>query len=137
MHRDAQAPKRLYNIREGALVSGVCNGIAAYFNIDVTIVRIIFVILTIVTKGAWLLAYAVLMFVVPYANTSEERAAAHGQPFNAQELIDQAKKSYAGFGNDDWKRNWSRPTPCWGVFKRSVCCWRRSSKKRTRRRAAI
>src|SRR5712675_774046 len=30
--------RRLYQISEGALVSGVCNGIAAYFHVDVTIV---------------------------------------------------------------------------------------------------
>jgi len=103
---EGSAPKRLYNIREGALVSGVCAGLAAYFHIDVTIVRIVFVILTIVTKGAWLLVYAVLMFVVPYANTTEERAAARGQPFSAQDLIDQAKRNYSGFNEREWKRQW-------------------------------
>jgi phage shock protein PspC (stress-responsive transcriptional regulator) len=106
-------PRRLYNIREGALISGVCAGIAAYFHIDVTIVRIVFVILTIVTKGAWLLVYAVLMFVVPYANTSEERAAAYGQPFSAQDLIDQAKRNYAGFDKKEWKRQWRQQRREW------------------------
>jgi phage shock protein PspC (stress-responsive transcriptional regulator) len=109
-HTDAHAPKRLYNLREGAMISGVCNGLAAYFNIDVTIVRIIFVVLAILTKGAWILAYVVLMFVVPYANTSEERAAAHGLPFNAQELVDQAKKNFEAFKNDkEWQRRMAGP----------------------------
>ena len=110
---ESSAPKRLYNIREGALVSGVCAGLAAYFHIDVTIVRVIFVILTIVTKGAWLLVYAVLMFVVPYANTTEERAAAHGQPFSAQDLIDQAKRNYSGFNEREWKRHWRDQRRAW------------------------
>ena len=111
------APRRLYNIREGALISGVCTGIAAYFHIDVTIVRIIFVILTIVTKGAWLLAYGILMFVVPYANTSEERAAAHGRPFSAQDLIDQAKKTYSGFNEKEWKRHWQDQRRQWRQWR--------------------
>src|SRR5271168_2026799 len=48
-------PRRLYQIREGAMLSGVCTGIAAYFNIDVTIVRILFVVLALLTGGIWIL----------------------------------------------------------------------------------
>ena len=94
---DSTTARRLYQIREGAVISGVCNGIAAYFNVDVAIVRLIFVALAILTWGAWILAYIVMMFVIPYASTSEERAAAHGQPFDAQHLIEEAKKQYASF----------------------------------------
>ena len=32
--------KPLYKIREGRIISGVCAGLAEYFNIDVNIVRI-------------------------------------------------------------------------------------------------
>src|SRR5208282_5692454 len=91
------APRRLYQISEGALVSGVCNGIAAYLDVDVTLVRIIFMTLTLLTGGAALLGYLVLMFVVPYANTSEEHAAARGLPFNARALVERAKQKYAEF----------------------------------------
>ena len=91
------APRRLYTIHEGAMLAGVSTGLAAYFHIDVTIVRIIFVLLAIVTRGGFALAYLVLAIVIPAADTSEQRAEAHGQPFNAQELIDQAKKQYASF----------------------------------------
>ena len=31
---DARQPRHLYQIREGAMLSGVCNGLAAYFNVD-------------------------------------------------------------------------------------------------------
>jgi phage shock protein PspC (stress-responsive transcriptional regulator) len=108
------ATKRLYQIREGAMISGVCNGIAAYLNVDVTIVRIAFVLLAVLTRGAWLLVYAGMMFVIPYAETSEERAAASGRPFTAQELIDQAKRNYADFRNNkDWKQHWRRQRRAW------------------------
>jgi hypothetical protein len=33
-------PRRLYRIHEGAMIAGVCNGIAAYMNIDPTFVRL-------------------------------------------------------------------------------------------------
>src|ERR1044072_8853479 len=45
--------KRLFQIREGAMWMGVCNGIAAYLNVDVTWVRLAFVLLTIFSSGLW------------------------------------------------------------------------------------
>lgn len=112
---DTGAPKRLYLIREGALISGVCNGLAAYLGIDVAIIRVVFVIFAIITKGAWIGVYFLAMFVIPYAHTSEQRAAAHGMPFNAQEVIDQAMKNVADFKaqSKDWKRHWRRQQRHW------------------------
>jgi Flp pilus assembly protein TadB len=62
---------------------------------DPTIVRLIFVVLLVLSTGFFAIAYLVLMFVVPTAKTPEERAAARGLPFNAQELVEQAKRHYA------------------------------------------
>jgi len=71
-------------------------------------VRIAFVILAVLTKGVWLLVYGVMMFI-PYAKTSEEHAAAHGRPFTAKEVIDQAKRNYEDFRtNKEWRRHWRR-----------------------------
>jgi phage shock protein PspC (stress-responsive transcriptional regulator) len=88
-------PKRLYLVREGEMIAGVCNGLAAYFGVDPTIVRLVFVVLLFLSGGLVAIAYLVLMFVVPTAKTAEERAAARGLPFNAQELVEQAKHHYA------------------------------------------
>lgn len=98
--------KRLYQIREGAMITGVCNGLAAYFDVDVTIVRIGFVVLTLVTKGAFVVVYGVMMLVVPYAETSEDRATARGVAFNAQEVVDRAKKLHSEITSKAWRRNW-------------------------------
>lgn len=95
---ERDTPRRLYQIREGAMVSGVCNGLGAYFNLDPTIIRVVFVVLAIVTSGAWLVVYAVLMLVLPYAKTPEERAAAAGLPFNAQEIIDRVTQAVSEAG---------------------------------------
>jgi phage shock protein PspC (stress-responsive transcriptional regulator) len=108
------APKRLYQIRQGAMLSGVCVGLAAYFDIDVTIVRILFVALTLLTGGLWVLAYVAMMLVVPFANTGEEHAAAAGAPFNAQEVIDRAKKHYGEFKDGkEWRRHWRQQRREW------------------------
>lgn len=94
--RETSGPKRLYLVKEGEMIAGVCNGLAAYFGVDPTIVRLVFVVLLVLSTGFFVIAYLVLMFVVPTAKTAEERAAARGLPFNAQELVDQAKRHYAG-----------------------------------------
>ena len=110
----ASAPKRLYQIREGAMLSGVCTGLAAYLSVDVAIVRIAFVVLTLLTTGIWILVYVGMMLVVPFANTGEEHAAAAGAPFNAQEVIDRAKKHYAEFKDSkEWRRHWRQQRREW------------------------
>ncbi len=46
-------------------IAGVCAGIAEYFNIDPTLVRIAFVIGTIASGGPFLLAYLILAMIMP------------------------------------------------------------------------
>jgi len=69
---EMRGEKQLYQIREGAMVSGVCNGLAAYFGIDVIIVRVICVVLALVSSGAFLVVYVVLMFLIPYDTDIEK-----------------------------------------------------------------
>lgn len=45
-------------------IAGVCGGIADYFNLDPTLVRIAFVIGTIITQGTFLVAYILLAFIM-------------------------------------------------------------------------
>jgi len=51
---------------------------AAFFGIDVTVVRVVFVILTFATFGAWILAYLIMSIVIRTLTTPEDRAAAYG-----------------------------------------------------------
>jgi phage shock protein PspC (stress-responsive transcriptional regulator) len=107
--------RRLDLIREGAAIAGVCKGLAAYLNIDVSVVRLLFIVLAILTGGVWILVYLVMMFVIPYAQTSEQHAAAHGWPFNAEELIARAKAHYAEFKRSTkWERQqWRAQQRMW------------------------
>jgi phage shock protein PspC (stress-responsive transcriptional regulator) len=109
-----QPRKRLFNIREGAMWAGVCNGIAAYINVDVTWVRIAFALITVFSWGGMIIVYLALAFIVPTANTAEDRAAAFGMPFNTEELIGRAKKNFEKFGSDyRWRREWRRQQRQW------------------------
>jgi phage shock protein C len=58
------ATKRLYRIRDGRIVAGVCAGLAAYFGIDPTLVRLAFVLLTFF-GGLGILLYLGAWMVVP------------------------------------------------------------------------
>ena len=56
--------KRLYRVHEGRVVAGVCTGIAAYFGIDPTLVRLGFALLTIF-GGAGVLLYLIAWILIP------------------------------------------------------------------------
>jgi phage shock protein C len=57
--------KTLSRSREDVKVAGVCAGFARYFGLDVTLVRVLWVVLTIYPPGAGLLAYFICMIVMP------------------------------------------------------------------------
>jgi phage shock protein PspC (stress-responsive transcriptional regulator) len=90
-------PRRMYRLEERRMWGGVCTGLAAYFGVDVVWMRVIFVLLTLFTSGIWILIYIAMCFIVPLAETAEERAAAHGAPFNAYELMNRVKKKSEKF----------------------------------------
>jgi len=113
--------RRLYRIHEGAMLSGVCNGLGAYFGIDPTFIRIGFVVLTFVW-GAGILVYLLMSLVVPAANTPAEKAAASGMAATAQEFIRRAKEGYYD-GMKTWHdkqahRAWKRK------FKQEMRGWK-------------
>ena len=47
------------------IFAGVCGGIGEYFNIDPTVVRIIWVLLSLQSFGASLLIYIICSFIIP------------------------------------------------------------------------
>lgn len=110
----ANAPtRRLFRLPEQGMLGGVCAGLGAYFNIDAVWVRLIFVALTFFT-GVWFAVWLVMLFVMPRATTPEEVALAHGAPFNAQDVINRAKKKYDEYSAaaaDLGRRQWARHEP--------------------------
>ncbi len=110
--RAAAPPKRLYRIPDGAMIAGVCNGLASYLGIDVAFIRIAFALGAFFTKGAGFIAYVVMMFVVPEARTTEERVSAGSAPFNAKDVVDRAKEQYAE-GARHWRRQWRQQQSRW------------------------
>lgn len=56
--------KRLYKIEQGKKLDGVCGGIAEYFDIDPTLVRLAWVLFT-AFAGGGIIAYIIVAIVMP------------------------------------------------------------------------
>lgn len=56
-------PKRLYKSRTNRFLCGVCGGIGEYFNIDPTIIRLLFVLLGCTITG--IVAYLIAAIIIP------------------------------------------------------------------------
>jgi len=63
--------KRLYRDVDNKTLGGVCSGLGHYFDVDVVLMRVIFVILFFVTVG--FILYLVCWIVIPPADTEAER----------------------------------------------------------------
>ncbi len=58
--------KKLYRSRTDVKISGVCGGIAEYFGIDSTIVRVLWVLGSFMTALMFgLLLYVICVFIIP------------------------------------------------------------------------
>ena len=58
--------KKLYKDRQTAVISGVLSGIAQYFKLDVTLVRVVYLVLTLFTTFfPGVILYIVMAFVMP------------------------------------------------------------------------
>ena len=86
--------RRLYRSKKDRMISGVCGGLAEYFSVDSTLVRLVFLLL-LIFGGSGFIIYFIMAIVVPEegstARTPEEVVHA-----NAQELADKAR----GFGRN-------------------------------------
>lgn len=69
--------RRLFRDMDSKTIGGVCSGLAAFLNIDITLVRIL-ALLALLLWGTGLLVYLVLWIVVPPARTPAEKCEMRG-----------------------------------------------------------
>lgn len=80
-----EAVRKFYRDAEGKKIAGVCSGLALYLNIDVTLVRIIFLVAFLCgSAGFWI--YIVLWIVAPEARTAAEKCELRGIPATAENI---------------------------------------------------
>ncbi|MBP8251603.1 MAG: PspC domain-containing protein [Herpetosiphon sp.] len=103
---------RLMRIEQDKVLGGVCSGIAQYLAMDVTLVRLVFVVLTILGVGATIPLYAILWIVLPSTNTpqlpntnQQQQLKANFEEMKqqAQVTFNRVKDAFASKPNADWK----------------------------------
>ncbi|MBS4020969.1 MAG: PspC domain-containing protein [Dethiobacter sp.] len=79
--------KKLYRSRDNKIVGGVCMGLARYFDVDVTLVRLLWVV-AVIFGGAGILAYIIAWVIMPE------------EPFGDSEVITDTQQSGQSAGID-------------------------------------
>ena len=70
--KQSRRPRKLYRNSNDRMVSGVASGLAAYFDIDPAITRILFIVLTLISFGWGILVYLVMLIIMPEAKTKAQ-----------------------------------------------------------------
>ena len=57
--------KKLYRSRDNKMVAGICAGLAQYFELDPTLVRLAMVVAALISLGGGILFYIIAWLIVP------------------------------------------------------------------------
>lgn len=104
--------KKLYRDERRKVIAGVCAGLADYFGVDVSIVRLVFV-LTLILKGGGGLVYIVLWIVLPKRDYTfippVDYTTPPADPFTASGTAYQS--SSPGYRPADYQASYQAPVP--------------------------
>ena len=81
----SKASKRLFRDPDNTMLGGVCGGLGAYFDVDLVLVRVIFLI-SLFFGGLSFWVYIVMWIVVPKANTIAEKLQMRGEAVTAENI---------------------------------------------------
>ena len=89
--------KKLFRVKEGGKLGGICTGLGMYFNLDSVIVRLLFVVLIPVGGvGIWL--YLIMWLVVPIHSLEVEGAKSSARKLYLAETNKKVAGVCAGLG---------------------------------------
>ncbi len=70
--------KRLFRSKKERMLAGICGGIGEHLDVDPTVIRLIWIVVTLLSLGAGLLAYIIAWIIVPEQDTFPETQPATG-----------------------------------------------------------
>lgn len=85
--------RRMYRDPDNRMIGGVCSGLAAYWNLDPTLVRVIFILLAIFGT-AGILIYLILWVVLPEAITVSQKLEMRGEAVTISSITDFMKDEF-------------------------------------------
>lgn len=88
--------KKLFRDPQNSMLGGVCSGLAAYLNMDPTIIRIITVVLFFLSATTVAIAYIILWIVVPEARTPLQRMQMMGQDTTMENIGKTVTENFQG-----------------------------------------
>lgn len=99
--------KKLYRNPDEKVIGGVANGLATYLDLDVTVIRVLFV-LSIFLGGSGLLLYIVLWIILPEAKTITDKVQMEGEKVTLENIDSSIKKAKAKDENPEEESTLSR-----------------------------
>ena len=121
----------LYRIPKQGKIAGVCAGLADYFDFDVTLVRVIFVISAFISGGAVVLLYIIMAIILPVddGSTAKVHASVDNEPIS--DKFEKLGRDLKANGSMNRMRNYfgfgllifglwlllSQIFPEWGIFR--------------------
>ena len=57
--------KRLYRSRKDRIVGGVCGGLAAHIDVDPSLIRLVWIVVTLISLGTGLIVYLAAWIIIP------------------------------------------------------------------------
>ena len=98
--------KKMFRDPDDKVLGGVSSGVAAYFGIDVVIVRLLFIVL-IFFGGTGLILYIILWIILPEARTITDKMEMQGEPVTLRNIESNIKKSLK-VGEDEEESIWTK-----------------------------
>jgi phage shock protein PspC (stress-responsive transcriptional regulator) len=86
--------RRLYRDPDNAVIGGVCAGLAEYFDMDNVLMRILFIILTLLAGGIPVIIYIVLWIAVPKAVTAAQKLEMRGEKITVSNIGKTVREEY-------------------------------------------
>ncbi len=91
-----KSAKKLFRDKDGKRLAGVCAGLAWYFDIDVTLIRVLMLVALLCgSAGFWV--YVILWVAVPAADTPAKKCEMQGIPATAENMARFAQNSKEGY----------------------------------------
>ena len=101
---------KIFRSRTDSMIAGVCGGLGSYLRIDVTLVRLFFILLAMAGSGIGVLVYFLLWIILPLDGQKEAATLEDNVRQGSEEIADRARAM-----GDDLKNMVSHPNPRAGI----------------------
>ena len=107
-HKQQKQEKKLYRDTDHMVFGGVASGIAAYLNVSIVAVRLIFALLAFF-YGVTILIYIVLWIAVPAALTAKQKLEMKGEPINISNIEKNIRNNISEIKNGKLQNFFQKP----------------------------